>query len=39
MTTFGGSAQGGGVLSNLPPSWIPAQGELMVEVDSKFIGV
>jgi len=35
-TTLGGTAGGGGVLNSPPPSWTPAQGELVLKVDSKF---
>ena len=35
-TALGGAAGGGGVLNSPPPSWTPAQGELVLKVDSKF---
>ncbi|KAF8496819.1 hypothetical protein F5888DRAFT_1702774 [Russula emetica] len=35
-TALGGTAGGGGLLNSPPPSWTPAQGELVLKVDSKF---
>jgi hypothetical protein len=33
---LGGTAGAGGVLNSPPPSWTPAQGELVLKVDGKF---
>lgn len=35
-TALGGTAGAGGGLNSPPPSWTPAQGELVLKVDSKF---